>query len=117
VADDDDLLGDGETPPSARDAAGAQDGEESGVESGFDPQPSPSAPAPITSPQLTKLNILIKEHQMSREEGLGFYEGITGRQVASSKDLTKVEASQIIDALESDNIGGTDADDLLGGGE
>ncbi len=57
-------------------------------------------PDGITRPQLTKLHILINEHQLGREEGLAFYESAIGRPVTSSKELSKAEASQIIDALE-----------------
>lgn len=59
------------------------------------------APAedPITAAQLTKLAICLKETEMDRETAFAFYADCTGRQVESSKELTKREASTIIDRL------------------
>ena len=56
---------------------------------------------PITPAQLTKLHIGLNEAGITqRDDGLAYYKSITGRDVDSSKSLTKAEASQIIDALE-----------------
>jgi autotransporter translocation and assembly factor TamB len=59
----------------------------------------------ITPKQLQKLHIVLKEtgwwNQESREKGLQFYCDVTGRDdITSSKDLTKHEASQVIDLLQ-----------------
>jgi len=63
---------------------------------------------PITRQQLTKLAALIKEHGLEKDEALGFYLSTTGREVATSKDLTKAEAHAVIEALESANEAGAD---------
>lgn len=63
------------------------------------PQPAAPSPEPITKPQLTKLHILLEENGMGeREAGLAFLSKQVGRELTSSKDLTKAEASRIIDA-------------------
>ncbi|MQB00519.1 MAG: hypothetical protein GEU78_09550 [Actinobacteria bacterium] len=73
-------------------------------------QRSPSAPPPLpTEPevepirpaQLSKLQINLKEYGITdRDAGLAYYEDVIGREVASSKELTKDEASRVIDQLE-----------------
>jgi hypothetical protein len=55
----------------------------------------------ITKPQLTKLAVTLKESGIvDRDRGLKLMSILTGRDITSSKDLTKVEASNIIDHLE-----------------
>jgi hypothetical protein len=55
----------------------------------------------ITKAQLTKLAVTLKEAGVTdRERGLKLESILTGRDITSSKDLTKVEASNIIDHLE-----------------
>lgn len=56
-------------------------------------------PEPITEKQQKKLFVLLKDK--SREERLKIVSSIIGRQIESSNDLTKAEASKIIDALEN----------------
>lgn len=60
------------------------------------------ADSPITAPQLTKLHAAMNaEGIKERSEALAFLKTRTGRDVESSKDLTKDEASQVIDWLEN----------------
>jgi hypothetical protein len=61
-----------------------------------DPEPEPL----ITGPQLAKLNILLTEAGIKdRDEKLQRVSQIVGRQIGSSKELTKAEASKVIEAL------------------
>jgi phage recombination protein Bet len=53
----------------------------------------------ITAQQSKKLHALIRENKLGREEGLAYFHAVIGREVESSKDLTKAEAHKIIDAL------------------
>lgn len=78
------------------------------VEPGVEPdEPSavePSAAGPgITDPQLKKLHVLFGKHGLNeRQAGLDWLTAATGREIASSKDLTKHEAIKVIDMLEND---------------
>lgn len=54
----------------------------------------------ITKDQLKKLHATLTDVGITdRSEGLKFYAEVTGRDVQSSKELTKAEASKVIDAL------------------
>lgn len=56
----------------------------------------------ITKAQLSKLQIGLKDAGITdRQDGLDFYHGVIGREVTSSKELTKAEASKVIDSLEA----------------
>lgn len=74
-----------------------------------DPEPSfdePStvddAPEPITAPQQRKLHALLRDRGLGeREAGLAEISSILLRDVASTKDLTKLDAMTVIDALEA----------------
>lgn len=56
----------------------------------------------ITAPQLKKLHAAMGERGLSdRAEGLAFLSATLGRDVTTSKDLSKDEASRVIDRLES----------------
>lgn len=70
------------------------------------PLPSDGGPAgiTITSAQLQKLAILAKELELGldRDAYLGYLSKIAGRDVKSSKELTKREAHQVIEAMEQD---------------
>jgi hypothetical protein len=71
------------------------------VEPTFD---EPEAEPLITGPQLTKLNILLTEAGITdRAAKLAYVGEVVGRQIASSKVLTKSEASTVIDALEQED--------------
>lgn len=71
-------------------------------------EPLPDDPQPttvdgITREQLSALTAALTTAGMSdRDQALAYYAGITGRDVTSSKDLTKAEASAVIDALHAD---------------
>jgi hypothetical protein len=68
------------------------------------PPPAP-APAPnpngITPGQLTALNAHLTQDLdlTERADKLAYLSGALGREIASSKDLTKAEASRLLDAL------------------
>jgi hypothetical protein len=72
----------------------------------LEPEAEPIASDPITKEQLTKLHVCLGKVGMGgeehRERALRMYAVVTGREVASSKDLTKHEAMRIIDRLEAD---------------
>lgn len=66
------------------------------------PLPADDVPDAITSQQLKKLGLLMRERDMTdRTEALEFVAGVVGRPIESRNDLTKAEASQVIDALEA----------------
>lgn len=66
-----------------------------------DAAPDEPEAEPITKAQLTKLHTLLTRAGITdRDEGLAYYAQVIGRDVASSKDLTKAEASKVIDRLE-----------------
>ncbi len=68
-----------------------------------DPQVEPPTEDGITEAQMRKLQVLLKEKGFStRELALAFVGDALGREVASSKELTKQEASQVIDALSKE---------------
>ena len=61
------------------------------------------APDSITSPQLKKMGALMREAGLTEREGaLAYVADTIGRPVESRNDLTKAEAGQVIDSLESD---------------
>lgn len=64
-----------------------------------EPQESPEG---ITAPQLKKLHVVLGENGMgTREDALRYLSKVLGREITTSKDLTKAEASEVIDALDS----------------
>ncbi len=68
-----------------------------------DPQPEPETDSGITDAQMHKLQALLKQKGLtSRDLALAFVGDALGRDVASSKDLTKGEASKVIDALDKE---------------
>ncbi|MGH9252601.1 MAG: hypothetical protein ACRD0W_24255 [Acidimicrobiales bacterium] len=59
----------------------------------------------MTSPQRRKMNALMKEQELvERSARLAYVGKVIGRGVDSSNELTKAEASQVIDALEADKV-------------
>ena len=81
-----------------------------------DPLPDePAAPDGITRDQLATLNAALKAAGITqRDAALGYYAQVVGRPVAATKDLTRDEASAVIDALQADAAGGDgDAEDAL----
>lgn len=62
-------------------------------------------PEGITSAQLRKLGASMREHGLTeRDEALAYVAAIIGREVSSRNDLTKVEAGQVIDALDAETL-------------
>jgi hypothetical protein len=81
-------------------------------EPAFEPDETPLAPhderftpaEPATRAQVTKLNIQLQVIGYDdRDEKLAFLSEKVGRPIASSNDLTKAEASSLIDELEASN--------------
>lgn len=69
------------------------------IEPPLDPEPEDGDG--ITSPQMKKLHALLNEHGLSdREKALPFIAETIGTGLASSRDLTKDQASRVIDLLE-----------------
>lgn len=68
----------------------------------FEPPPvSKETGEAISAPQLKKLHALLNENDLAdRDAGLAYLGGLIGRELESSKDLTKAEASVCIDRLE-----------------
>lgn len=70
------------------------------------PRPAPAQvahdpDAPLTQAQVAKLGALFRDHGIKdRDVRLMRVAGIVGRDVDSSKDLTKAEASKVIDELQ-----------------
>jgi hypothetical protein len=57
----------------------------------------------ITSAQLKKLGALMRENDITeRSVALTYVSDVIGRQIGSRNELTKHEASQVIDALEAE---------------
>lgn len=70
------------------------------------PEPEPAEQADddgmITRAQQNKIGALMKDADItSREEALSFVNKVIGREVESRKELSKDEASQVVDALEA----------------
>lgn len=120
-ADVDDLLDDPEPEPVAepQPVAGSEpepaaEGEQTdllGDESGDDPADPRDEPEPgITRPQLQKLSILRQKEgyaddPQGRADWFNWVAVNIAREVQSNKDLTKAEASVLIDVLESAEAG------------
>ncbi len=65
-------------------------------------EPEPSSD-PITTAQLTKLNIILQEQgRTDRDDKLNYLSTYLGRSIESSKDLTKSEAHRLIDEHETE---------------
>lgn len=68
----------------------------------------------ITDAQMRKLHALLNEKGMAdRSLGLAFMVDVLGREVESSKTLTKDEASRVIDALDKEPTPAANVDDEL----
>lgn len=62
-----------------------------------EPEPDPDA---VTDAQIRKMGASFRDHGITeRDDRLNFVRDVVGRDISSSKDLTKAEASQVIDAL------------------
>lgn len=74
-------------------AAAAQEDAES--------EPEPETGGAITAPQLKKLHAAMGDRGLGdRDAGLAYISNIVGRDIDTSKDLSKAEASRVIDLLE-----------------
>ena len=66
--------------------------------------------ATLTPDQLTKLNIMLKEAGLDdRNDALAWISGVLGVDIASRKDLTRSEASRLIDMLADGQVRREDA--------
>lgn len=89
-------------PGDPEHAAGAQGADESGEDSLFDSGPSAPAPAgdTVTPAQLQKLHVQLGEIGIeARDAKLSTLGLLVGRELESSKDVTRAEATQAIDRL------------------
>jgi len=60
----------------------------------------PIEPDPITPAQLTKLHILFKENDLAdRQDALDWASDVVGRELKTSKDLSKIEATDLIEKM------------------
>lgn len=86
-----------------------------GGEAGSSPAGNPSAPLGITPAQVKKLAVTMGFLGLSdRESALGYVATVIGRTVESRNDLTKDEASVVIDRLEAD-MAAAGGDDVVDG--
>jgi hypothetical protein len=61
------------------------------------PQPTEDGPPLATPAQLRKLAVSIKEQGLTREQAIGFFTWLNGRDITSSKELTRAEVSRVLD--------------------
>jgi len=67
-----------------------------------EPPMDDAAPEPATRAQITRLNVTMKEMGIEdRETKLAWLSDQIGRVIASSKEMTKDEASRVLDRLEN----------------
>lgn len=76
-----------------------------------EPEPYPAEPTPepmVTKAQLTKIGAAMSALGITdRDNALLYVSDVVGREVTSRNELTKAEASALIDALERDEQGAT----------
>ena len=66
------------------------------------PEPAEASEPGITNPQMKKLHVLLPQKGYSeRDAALAYLSDVVGRDLTSSKELTKAEAMRAIDDLES----------------
>jgi len=88
------------TPPAEVDGAPVEDAEPTQTDS----PPPPQDPDAITPAQLKKIGAGMRELGITeRTDALGYVSRAVGREVGSRNELTKDEASMVIDALEFDS--------------
>lgn len=95
-------------PTSLADAVAQHQETASVWEQPGDPIDLPDQPEFRTEGQSKKLAILIRENKLQRDEALAWMSGLIGRAIESTKELTKAEASKVIDALSSAKDAGAD---------
>jgi hypothetical protein len=61
------------------------------------PQAADDGPPLATPAQLRKLAVSIKEQGLTRDQAVGFFTWLNGRDISSSKELTKAEVSRVLD--------------------
>jgi len=61
------------------------------------PEPADDGPPLATPAQLRKLAVNIKEQGLTRDQAIGFFTWLNGRDISSSKELTKAEVSRVLD--------------------
>ena len=65
------------------------------------PQENADGVEPITPKQQRKMHALLREHgKEDRDVGLVYISGVVGREITSTKNLTVIEAGDVIDSLE-----------------
>jgi hypothetical protein len=90
------------SPPKRAAAQAIASAAEPPLDDAVDAEAEPAGDPPITAPQMKKLHVLLgKNGYADRAEGLAYLSGEIGRDITTSKDLTKVEAMRVIDALEA----------------
>ena len=77
-------------------------------------EPTAEAEPSITAAQLKALHTMLGKAEMDRDAAIAWFCQRTDRDITSSKDLTKREASELIDAL---SVATSEADTLPVGGE
>lgn len=76
---------------------------EPGPEPEFDePEPDHSTAETITDAQMKKLHAMFRENDLDRDAALAYVSNIVGEDVTTTKDLTKQQASAVIDSLTPD---------------
>jgi hypothetical protein len=97
-----DVTRDEEFPPARLTAADVTRARRTEPPQPPDDEPASSAPEGITAPQLRKLHAALGNIGLfDRDARLEFLSDQTGRQITTSKELTKAEASRVIDELEN----------------
>lgn len=88
-------------PASGRDRRGEGPAEPEPQPAGWERDDEQTGPEPITQAQMRKLQATFAQHDLSdRDLRLRVCSSLVERQLSSAKDLTKSEASTLIDALE-----------------
>jgi hypothetical protein len=105
---DDDLATIVETPPVESDAAPTTTRRRRRRAAGAEPEPEPVTPAPEPDPptraQMNLLMATFREHGYSdddRDARLAFTSATLGREVATARDLSGLEISRLLDALNA----------------
>lgn len=114
----DDTTAPSEPKPATRTMQRKADPEPSDVTDAevIEDEPSETETEPITDAQVRKLNTVAGKLGLDREQKISGLRMVTGRDVESSKDLTKAEAMAAIDSLE-EALAGKVAADTLGATE
>lgn len=83
-----------------------------------EPEPEPAVDDAVTPAQIKMLAATMKDANLTdRADALAYVASVIGREVDSRNDLTRAEASRVIDALLHDSDDITDAEVVTEGGE